>query len=243
MAHFQQATPRRGFLNLLTAGATALGLGTVLAPAHAAGNSFSGTRRAPVPKGEADLWFNQIKGSHRVVYDVPAPHMIFPFAWPKVFLLSNQSTGSPEDDCGVVVVLRHSAICYAMTDAVWEKYNFAEVFGAKEHGPAFRATDAAEAARHRNPFWNTQEGDFKLPGIGAVQIGIRDLQASGVLFCVCDAAITVNSSGYAAKNGLDPAAVRNEWVDHLIPGIQVVPSGVWALGRAQEHGCAYIFAG
>jgi intracellular sulfur oxidation DsrE/DsrF family protein len=27
------------------------------------------------------------------------------------------------------------------------------------------------------------------------------------------------------------------------PGIQVVPSGVWALERAQKHGCAYVFAG
>jgi intracellular sulfur oxidation DsrE/DsrF family protein len=37
--------------------------------------------------------------------------------------------------------------------------------------------------------------------------------------------------------------VMNEWKANLIPGIQIVPSGVWALGRAQEHGCQYIFAG
>jgi len=29
----------------------------------------------------------------------------------------------------------------------------------------------------------------------------------------------------------------------LFPGIQVVPSGVMAVGRAQEHGCTYCFAG
>jgi intracellular sulfur oxidation DsrE/DsrF family protein len=29
----------------------------------------------------------------------------------------------------------------------------------------------------------------------------------------------------------------------LLPGIQIVPSGVWAVGRAQEHGCQYCFAG
>jgi intracellular sulfur oxidation DsrE/DsrF family protein len=32
-------------------------------------------------------------------------------------------------------------------------------------------------------------------------------------------------------------------VSGVLPGIQVVPSGVWALGRAQEHDCAYVFAG
>jgi intracellular sulfur oxidation DsrE/DsrF family protein len=29
----------------------------------------------------------------------------------------------------------------------------------------------------------------------------------------------------------------------VLPGVKVVPSGVWAVGRAQEHGCQYIFVG
>jgi len=32
-------------------------------------------------------------------------------------------------------------------------------------------------------------------------------------------------------------------VNGVLPDIQIVPSGVWALGRAQEKGCGYIFAG
>jgi len=36
---------------------------------------------------------------------------------------------------------------------------------------------------------------------------------------------------------------RKEWTENVLPGIQIVPSGVWALGRAQEKQCAYIFAG
>tara|TARA_R110000868_G_scaffold9349_10_gene46831 strand:+ start:9370 stop:9507 length:138 start_codon:yes stop_codon:yes gene_type:complete len=43
--------------------------------------------------------------------------------------------------------------------------------------------------------------------------------------------------------GLDPQETYQEWVDAVQPGIQIVPSGVWALGRAQENGCGYIFAG
>jgi hypothetical protein len=42
---------------------------------------------------------------------------------------------------------------------------------------------------------------------------------------------------------LDPAEVRKDWVSGVLPGIQLVPSGVWALGRAQEKQCGYIFAG
>jgi intracellular sulfur oxidation DsrE/DsrF family protein len=42
---------------------------------------------------------------------------------------------------------------------------------------------------------------------------------------------------------MKPEDVMKDWMAGLLPGIQVVPSGVWALGRAQEHGCHYIFAG
>jgi intracellular sulfur oxidation DsrE/DsrF family protein len=47
----------------------------------------------------------------------------------------------------------------------------------------------------------------------------------------------------AQKMSLDPAAVKADWVAGLIPGVQVVPSGVLAVARAQEKGCAYCFAG
>jgi intracellular sulfur oxidation DsrE/DsrF family protein len=55
--------------------------------------------------------------------------------------------------------------------------------------------------------------------------------------------MTVYSSGVAKARGLDAAAVRKEWVDALHPGVQLVPSGVYAVGRAQELGCGYCFAG
>jgi hypothetical protein len=42
---------------------------------------------------------------------------------------------------------------------------------------------------------------------------------------------------------MDPAEVKKDWVAGVLPGIPLMPSGVWAVGRAQEHGCAYVFAG
>jgi len=82
-----------------------------------------------------------------------------------------------------------------------------------------------------------------VPGFGEVAIGINQLQNSGVQFCVCEAALTVYSAIIAEGINKEPAEVRKDWVAGLLPGIQPVPSGVWALGRAQEKQCAYIFAG
>lgn len=242
--NLKQRIERRGFLGNLVTGAVALGLVAISSPLKLkAEEQKSIPTNTPQSKNHADAWFNQIKGSHRVVYDATRPHEILPFAWPRVFLLTNAATGTPESDCGVVVVLRHDAIPYAFKDKMWEKYNFADVFKAGEIGPTFQAADAATAAKSRNPFWNAKPDDFKVPGIGAVPISINDLQKSGVLFCVCETAITVYSAAIANSKGMKPEEVRNEWMANLIPGIQPVPSGVWALGRAQEHDCKYIFAG
>ena len=217
---------RRQFLGKIAGGVAAIGLSSVISPL----SGFAETN-FPNNPGNPDEWFKQIKGKHRIVFDVPHPNEIFPFAWPRIFLATNAATGTAEKDCSIVVVLRHTAIPYAMEDRLWSKYNFGETFKADDPKTKKPST--------RNPFWKPKQGDFNIPGVGVVPIGINELQDSGVMFCVCDAAITVNSTVVAGKMGLNAADVKKDWMDGLLPGIQPVPSGVWALGRAQEHRCAY----
>jgi len=235
---------RRGFLRDIGTGAAALGLAALSSSfKFISPDQKSVVSKTLLGKDPADVWFDKVKGTHRAVFDAVEPNDIMPFVWPRVFLLTNAATGSPESDCGVVVVLRHDAIPYAMKDKMWAKYNFAEVFKAGTLGPAFQAADAATATKTRNPFYMTKPGDFAAPGFGPVAIGIPELQASGVMFCVCNAALTVYSNIVAGMMKMKPEDVMNEWKSELIPGVQVVPSGVWALGRAGEHGCHYIYAG
>lgn len=228
-------TPRRNFLGAIAKGAAALGLASLALPARL------GAAPALLPPDEmfepndADQWFKKLKGKHRIVFDATQPHDMYPFAWPKVFLLTNQKTGSAAKDCGVVVVLRHSAIAYAFEDRLWSKYHFGDVFKADD--------PKTKAPSLRNPFWQPKPGDFKIPGVGEVAIGINELQKDGVMFCVCDMAITVFSAAVAEGMKMKAEDVKKEWMGGLLPGIQVVPSGVWAVGRAQEHGCGYVFAG
>jgi intracellular sulfur oxidation DsrE/DsrF family protein len=222
---------RREFLGKLTTGAAALTLATLFQPLQANANP-------DIPgfnPDDPDEWFKKLKGKHKIVFDVTQPHEVYPFAWPRVFLMTNEKTGTPASDCGVVVVLRHTAIPYAMEDRLWTKYNFGEVFKADD--PETKKPSV------RNPFWQPKAGAFKVPGIGEVKIGINELQSNGVMFCVCSAAMTVYSSAVAGMMKLEAADVFKDFNAGLLPGIQPVPSGVWALGRAQEKGCGYIFAG
>jgi intracellular sulfur oxidation DsrE/DsrF family protein len=221
---------RRDFLGKLAAGAAALG-SVSFAPFEAQADQFMPDH----DYADAEAWFNKIKGKHRIVFDATQPHELMPFAWPKVFLLTNAATGTPEKDCSVVVVLRHDAIPYALQSDLWAKYKLGELF--KAHDPLTK-----EPAT-RNPFWKPKEGDFKIPGVGNVQIGINELQDNGVMFCVCNMAITVYSAVAADMMKMDVETVRKEWLAGILPNIQLMPSGVWALGRAQEKGCTYCFAG
>jgi intracellular sulfur oxidation DsrE/DsrF family protein len=216
---------RRAFLKQFATGAAVLGAGMFAAPLQ---SSAAGLLSPSV--SDADEWFKQVKGKHRMIFDVTQPHEILPFAWPRVFLLSNDKTGTPENDCGVVVVLRHSAIPYSMGSQLWEKYKFGEMFKIND--------EETKAPAVRNAFWQPKPNAFPLP-----KIGINELQDSGVMLCACEVALTVFSSIAAASTKQDPETVKKEWVAGLLPGIQLVPSGVWAVGRAQEHGCTYCFVG
>lgn len=219
---------RRAFLSSVATGAAAVGMAVMSTPL----NLYA----APdFPESDADKWFGQIKGKHRIVFDATGPHEIFPFAWPKVFLLTNDATGTPEKENSVVVILRHNAIPYAMEDRLWSKYKLGEMFKIDD--------PKTKAASVRNPFWKPQPGDYAVPGIGNVQIGINELQDSGVMFCVCNMAMTVYGNIIAGQINGKGEDVYNDFKAGLLPGVQIVPSGVWAVGRAQEHGCGYCFVG
>ena len=218
---------RRDFIGKVTGAAALMGVASLVNPAKASDSirPFSGNSDDP------EEWFKGVKGKHRLVFDCTEPKQIFPFAWPKIYMMTNAATGAPQADCTAVVVLRHDAIPFALQDSMWAKYKLGEMFKIDD--------PQTKAAAVRNPFWKPKPDDFSAPGIGVVQLGIPQLQTEGIMFCACGMAITVYSAVAAGNTKQDPATVKKEWLDNLIAGIPAMPSGVWAVGRAQEHGCGY----
>jgi len=217
---------RRKFLGALALGATASTIGILTNPIYASTPELDIKRM-----DDSDEWFKNIKGDHRIVYDGSTPHDGFPVIWNWAFYLSNNGTGTTDENMTAMTVLRHEAIPLAFENRLWEKYNLGEVFHITDN--------STEKPSLRNPYYEPQEGDFPLPSIE----GIKRMQERGAMFCVCDLATKVYSNAVATQMNLDPTEVYNDWVSGVLPNIQLVPSGVWALGRAQEHGCGYIFAG
>jgi intracellular sulfur oxidation DsrE/DsrF family protein len=222
------STDRRSFLGTLATGAAAMSLAGLTTPLQVMANNNTPDA---INDDDPDAWFNKIQGKHRIVFDVTEPSGMMPFAWSRVFLLTNAATGTPEKDSSVVVVLRHNAIPFAMNSSLWSKYNFGKVFKIED--------EKTKESALRNAYYKPAAGDFQAPGVGPLAIGINELQDSGVMFCVCNMALTVYSAAIAPSMNMNPSDVYNDFKAGVLPGIQVVPSGVWAVGRAQEHKCAY----
>ncbi len=211
-------TPRRRFLGHLAAAAATLGLSGSIATRLDADT----IERSADP--QLDAWFGKIKGKHKMVFDAPEPNSGMVAIWPRVYL--NTMAESYPGEATAVVVLRHGGLPLAMADAMWAKYPLGETFSIND----------GESPAKRNPY-------ATITGLPIPGLGIAELLKSGVLVGACDVALTVYSAGVAKKTGLDPAVVKKDWVANLLPGVQVVPSGVLAVARAQELGCAYCFAG
>ena len=220
-------THRRGFLGTLAAAAAA-GLATLTpfrAAAAATPRGGDPLRSAADPAFEA--WLNRITGKHKMVFDAPEVNSGMPVIWPRVWLNGNNDNyGTTDAQNSGVVILRHAAIPLAMVDALWAKYKLGEVFALKD----------GDLPATRNIF--AKQIPLPLPGTG-----VEQLLAQGVMFGVCNVALTIYSGAVAQKMGVDAATVKADWVAGLIPGCQVVPSGVLAVSRTQEKGCGYCFAG
>lgn len=215
---------RRKFIGTLALGASA-GITAMAGP-------FKKSAHLPtVGVNESESWFKSIKGSHRVVFDAAEPNNAFPIIWTWGFYATNNQTGTPDNDLTAVCVIRHNAIPFALEDGVWSKYKLGETFTIQDN--------RTKAPALRNPYYHAKDGDFPINGVD----GIKKMQERGAMFCVCNLALTVYSGMVAKELGLDPEAVRKEWVSGVLPGVEIVPAGIWALERAQLQGCSYIFAG
>lgn len=226
MFELTSGTLRRHFLGAAALGAT-MGLPELAAAAAAAEPGHGGAEAA----NGFISWLDSIGGKQRQLFDMPQPNQGFGLIWSWVLLLTGpEAFGVPEKDIGVVIVLRHEAIPLALNDAMWRKYRL---------GEAFKITDpTSKAPAERNFYVASKPGDLFVP-----EASLDKLMARGAKISACNMALTVYSGLVAKRMGLPAEQVKQEWISGLVPGVQVVPSGVVAINGAQSRGCAYCYAG
>jgi len=222
-------THRRGFLARLAAGSLALGLGALPASLSATSSRDGRGRVGDLPG--PDEWLAGVNGKHRQVLDAVSVNNGMSLVWSMVFLNTHNQASKLEDrDLSAVTVLRHDSIPIAFGDSIWKRYKLGEAFGVMD--------PATKKPAERNPFFHPKKGELMIPGME-----LETLLGRGVIFGACNLATTIMSGARADAVGLPKADAYKEWVAALIPGITLVPSGIWAVNNAQEHGCSYAYAG
>ena len=127
-----------------------------------------------------------------------------------------EAHATDDHDTRAVVVFRRMGTPIAFNDAVWERYAV---------GESAHVTDSAtHAPARRNP----------------VAARLDAMRRRGLISLVCNVAMTNWSRTFAERTQQDPDAVRRDVAANLVPGAILVPSGVYALIRAQNAGCAYM---
>ncbi len=124
-------------------------------------------------------------------------------------------------DTRPVIVFRRLGTVMALNDAMWERYAIGE--DRKVNDPV------TKAPARRNPFWSAQTGQ-----------SIESLQRRGLICLACNVSLSSMGYSFAQKTGRAVDDVRKELRENLVPGAIAVPSGIFALIRAQNAGCAFM---
>jgi hypothetical protein len=226
--------PRRSFLSRfglgLTAGGMTLGAGVSSAQTPAAADG----RRWQAARHPQDDWYDQIPGSHRFVFDSTSPEgaglAINNFV--NNFYTANETYGLKPQDLAVVLVMRHLATPYAYNQAMWEKYGDAIFMRTKFNDPLTSQPPRVNIYNRPGPAGD--RGSRQLDG----------LIARGLHLAVCQLSTRNYAGVIAMTTGQKQEAVFEELKANLVSSTnaRLVPAGILAVNRAQEHGYAFSFA-
>jgi intracellular sulfur oxidation DsrE/DsrF family protein len=209
-------TARRSLLNGIGMAAIA-GVALGSAPASAQDKSA----RAEPRRHELDAWMDAIPGEHRVFIDtdnVAGGTNALRYATNIINAHINAYGGS-EAEMAMIICYRHAATSLGFNDAIWAKYGSTFVSFGRPPGEQVEA-----------PVTNPQAA------------AITAAAGRGIHFAICNSASTLLGGIIARETGQEAAAVLAELVANTIPNGHMVPAGVIALTRAQEHGYSFMYS-
>ena len=128
-----------------------------------------------------------------------------------------------EADMAAVMVIRHSAMPIILGDDIWSQLQLGMETKMKD-----RATGADLLA---NPFINKKPDDA-----AAIDAAIR----RGVIVLGCNMALGNYVTKLSASEKISQDDARAKIMASLVPGVILMPSGIFAVARAQEAGCHYM---
>lgn len=221
---------RRSFLSRLGIAASAAGATFAAGATGAHAQAVPDGRWQPARHPQDD-WFDQVSGKHRLAFDTTTPAALEDaIGFAGNFYSANKSGyGLEATDLAVVIVMRHRSAPFAFNDAIWAKYGVTLAARAEFTDPK---TNEAPKVNFYTPVAPAEPGRAR---------GLANLMTLGVRFAVCDLSTHAIAGLIARASGGTADAAYKEITANLIDRARLVPAGIVAVSRAQEHG--YSIAG
>lgn len=189
---------------------------------------------APEPTTTYDMsWLDRVKGEYRTVFDAPAVSGGLCLQQVRNYLAGFKTVyGVTDADVTAVLTIRHDAIPMVLGDTMWEDGTL---------GKALRLNDPDTGKRtKRNPFLRLTEQSTH--AIIAREAALDTLLERGVIVLACDLALRRLSGEVAERMEVTPEEARRMVKESVLPGVTVMPSGIFATTRAQMAGCGFMYS-
>jgi hypothetical protein len=224
---------RRDFLQqLLTSGAAVAGVSLLGGCASAAAGPAAATRTASATGSAWDMSWTGKLGRYKTAYDSPEIMSGAALSFAASAMQGyTQALGTRQGEVTPVLILRHTASYMVLDDDMWKRLAAGESQKLKD-------PTSGETAL-RNPFINYARGD-KHTMIGA-EAGIDTLVGQGAIVLTCNRALTgIGSMLRRKETTLTQEQAVAEVRKAVLPGVYVMPNGIFAVSAAQDAGCHYM---
>jgi intracellular sulfur oxidation DsrE/DsrF family protein len=223
------SSDRRVFLRQLTIATAAMGSGAIVAPLGAE-QVERAADTLPASGAAWDMsWVEQVqRAQYKAVFDSPA--LADGSALDLAAGIQNdfKEVYGSDDVVRMVIIMRQLGQVMAFNDDLWDRYAIGEE--RKVNDPVTK-----QPAR-RNPYARVVPEEPAWAAAGKLDA----LRARGAILLVCNRASMNWARSAAERTKKDLEQVQNEVRNGLVPGATLMPTGVFALVRAQQAGCAYM---
>ena len=176
-------------------------------------------------------WMQRVRGKHRAMFDVPLVELGYPILRSGIWVEQVQEVFKvPASEISTVIVIRHDAIPLLMNHEYWSSYNAGEQFKVK---------DEDGAPLTFNPVLTPPAGK---QGSGPPRLALDKQIERGAIVLGCNLAFGDVIEGIQRKDKVSVAEARTIAMRHVVPGVIMQPSGIFANVAAQQTGCLFVEA-